>query len=111
MDQLAIVFNACNTYMFQADHHSPCAQESKVTSLNDSIAMKCFERLIMGHNTIIPENLAPLQFTYHPNRSTDDAISTTLHTVLSHLDKRHIYVRMLFIDYNIQHHSAYKAHH
>ena len=36
----------------------------------------------------------------HPNKSTDDAISTTLHTALSHLDKRNIYVRMLFIDYS-----------
>jgi hypothetical protein len=39
----------CNTDMFQADHHSPCA-----TCLNDyrpvaltSVAMKCFERLVM----------------------------------------------------------------
>ena len=35
-----------------------------------------------------------------PNRSTDDAISIALHTVLSHLDKRNTYVRMLFIDYS-----------
>ena len=28
----------------------------------------------------------------------DDAISTTLHTALTHLDKRNTYVRMLFID-------------
>ncbi|CDR06944.1 unnamed protein product, partial [Oncorhynchus mykiss] len=33
-------------------------------------------------------------------RSTDDAISTTLHTALTHLDKRNTYVRMLFIDYS-----------
>ena len=25
----------CNTYMFQADHHSPCAQGTKLTCLND----------------------------------------------------------------------------
>ena len=51
--------------------------------------MKCFERLVMAHiNTIIPETLDPLQFAYRPNRSTDDAISTALHTALSHLDKR-----------------------
>ena len=29
-----------------------------------------------------------------------DAISTTLHTALTHLDKRNTYVRMLFIDYS-----------
>ena len=35
--------------------------------------MKCFERLVMAHiNTIIPDTLDPLQFAYHPNRSTDD---------------------------------------
>ncbi|CDQ63151.1 unnamed protein product [Oncorhynchus mykiss] len=33
-------------------------------------------------------------------RCTDDAISTTLHTALTHLDKRNTYVRMLFIDYS-----------
>jgi hypothetical protein len=48
--------------------------------------MKCFKRLVLAHiNTIIPETLDPLHFAYHPNRSTDDAISITLHTALSHL--------------------------
>uniref|UniRef100_A0A8C7H559 Alkylated DNA repair protein AlkB homologue 8 N-terminal domain-containing protein n=1 Tax=Oncorhynchus kisutch TaxID=8019 RepID=A0A8C7H559_ONCKI len=46
------------------------------------------------------DTLDPLQFAYSPNRSTDDAISTTLHTALTHLDKRNTYVRMLFIDYS-----------
>jgi hypothetical protein len=55
----------------------------------------------MAHiNTIIPENLDPLQFAYRPKRSTDDAISIALHTALSHLDKRNTYVRMLIIDYS-----------
>ena len=83
-------------------------KNTKVTCLNDyrpvaltSVAMKCFERLVMAHiNTIIPETLDPLQFTYRPNRSTDDAISIALHTALSHQGKRNIYVRMLFIDYS-----------
>ena len=47
--------------------------------------MKCFERLVMAHNTIIPETIDPLQYAYRPNRSTDDAISIALHTALSHL--------------------------
>jgi hypothetical protein len=60
--------------------------------------LKCSERLVVDHiNTIIPDTLEPLQFTYHPNRSTDDAISIALHTALSHLDKRNM--RMLFIEY------------
>ena len=51
----------------------------------------------MAHiNSILPDTLDQLQFAYCPNRSTDDAI--TLHTALSHLDKRNTYVRMLFID-------------
>jgi hypothetical protein len=66
-----------------------------------SVAMKCFERLAMAHiNSILPDSLDPLQFTYRPNISTDDAISIALHTALSHLDKRNTYVRMLFIDYS-----------
>ena len=71
-------------------------KEAKVTCLNDyrpialtSVAMKCFERLVMAHiNSIHPGT----QFAYI---STDDAISITLHTALSHLDKRNTYVRML----------------
>jgi hypothetical protein len=55
----------------------------------------------MAHiNTIIPETLDPLQFTYCPNSSTDDAISIALRTALSHLDKRNTFVRMLFSDYS-----------
>ncbi|KAI4888037.1 hypothetical protein NFI96_004468 [Prochilodus magdalenae] len=40
------------------------------------------------------------QFAYHPNRSMDDSISTTLHLALTHLDNRDTYVRMLFIDFS-----------
>ena len=83
----------------------PVPKEAKVTYQNDyramaltSVAMKCFERLVMAHNTIIPESLNPHQFAYHPNRSTDDAIS--IHTALSQLDKRNTYVRMLLIEYS-----------
>ena len=83
-------------------------KNTKITCLNDyrpvtlkSVAMKCFERLVMAHiNIIIPETLGTLQFAYRTNKSTDDAISTELHTALSHLDKRNSYVRMLFIDYS-----------
>ena len=81
-------------------------KNTKVICLNDyrpialtSVAMKCFERLVMSHiNTIIPETPDPLQFAYRPNRSTDDANYNAPHIALSHLDKRNTYVRMLFID-------------
>ncbi|KAI5086598.1 gastrula zinc finger protein XlCGF28.1-like [Silurus meridionalis] len=60
---------------------------------------KKFERLIMRHiKTQLPPSLDPMQFAYRPNRSTDDAISTTLHLALTHLDNKDSYVRMLFID-------------
>ena len=95
--------------MFQADHHVPVPKNTKVTCLNDyqpvaltSVAMKCFERLVMAHNnTIMPETLGPLQLACRPNSSTDEAVSIALHTALSHLDKRNTYVRMLFIDYRL----------
>ncbi|XP_052385670.1 uncharacterized protein LOC127933105 isoform X1 [Oncorhynchus keta] len=61
--------------------------------------MKCFERLVKDLITsTLPDTLDPLQFSYRPNRTTDDSI--TLHTALTHLDKRNTYVRMLFIDYS-----------
>ena len=86
----------------------PVPKEAKITCLNDyrpialmSVAMKCFERLVMAHiNSILPDTLDPLQFAYRPKRSTDGAISIALHTALAHLDKRNTYVRMLFIDYS-----------
>ncbi len=41
--------------------------------------MKCFERLVMQKiKNSLPNTLDPLQFAYRPNRSTDDAISSTL---------------------------------
>ena len=76
-----------------------------------SVAMKCFERLVMAHINIIPETLDPLQFAYRPNRSTDDAISIALHTALSQLDKRNTYVRLLFIDYSSAFHTTVPSKH
>uniref|UniRef100_A0A4W5KCV6 Nitric oxide synthase-interacting protein n=1 Tax=Hucho hucho TaxID=62062 RepID=A0A4W5KCV6_9TELE len=94
LDRVALLARPVNiTYMFQADHHSPCAQER----LNDycpialtMLAMKCFERLVMAHiNTIIPETRDPLPFSFHPNRSTDDAISTS-HCPFPPVQKEHL---------------------
>ena len=98
----------CCPHFLKDVTHCSCTQESKVTELNDyrpvaltSVIMKCFERLVKDHITsTLPVTLDPLQFAYHPNMSTDDAITITLHTALSHLEKRNTYVRMLFIDYS-----------
>lgn len=40
------------------------------------------------------------QLAYQINRSTEDAIATALHSVLSHLGKQVSYIRILFIDYS-----------
>ncbi|KAK1803181.1 hypothetical protein P4O66_021705, partial [Electrophorus voltai] len=86
----------------------PMSKKPTVLCLNDyrpialtSIIMKCFKRLVMRHiKTQLPPSLDPLQFAYCSNRSTDDAISTTLHLALTHLDKKGTYIRMLFIDFS-----------
>ena len=63
--------------------------------------MKCFEQLVKDYIwSSLPCTLDPLQFAYCPNRSIEDAIAHTLHTTLSHLDKKGSYVRLLFIDYS-----------
>ncbi len=86
----------------------PVPKKSPVSCLNDycpialtPIMMKCFERLVMHHiKSSLPNTLDPFQFAYRPNRSTDDAISTTLHLALTHLEQKDSYVRMLFIDFS-----------
>jgi hypothetical protein len=63
--------------------------------------MRCFERLVKDHITsFLPDTLHPLQFAYCSDRSTDDTIAITLHTALTHLDKR-LCVGILFINYNL----------
>ena len=86
----------------------PVPKHSKAASLNDfrpvaltSTIMKCFERLVLAHlKTCLPPTLDPLQFAYRQNRSTEDAISTALHSALSHLDNSNTYARLLFIDFS-----------
>ncbi|KAK3510725.1 hypothetical protein QTP70_015979 [Hemibagrus guttatus] len=86
----------------------PVPKKSTVSCLNDylpialtPIVMKRFERLVMKHiKTQLLSSLDPLQFAYHPNRSTDDAITTTLHLSLTHLENKDTYVQMLFIDFS-----------
>ncbi|KAK3530554.1 hypothetical protein QTP86_027916 [Hemibagrus guttatus] len=82
--------------------------KKQVRCLNDyhpvaltPIIMKCFERLVLPHiKASIPTDLDSHQFAYHGNRSTEDAISTALHTSLSHLEYPSTYVRMLFVDFS-----------
>ncbi len=75
---------------------TPEPKKSPVSCLNDyrpialtPVMMKCFERLVMHHiKSNLPNTLDPLQFAYRPNRSTDDAISSTLHLALTHLENK-----------------------
>ncbi|KAK3529810.1 hypothetical protein QTP86_004623 [Hemibagrus guttatus] len=83
-------------------------KKSPVFCLNDyrpvaltPIIMECFERLVMRHiKDLLPPSLDPMQFAYHPIRSIDDAVSTTVHHALTHMDNKHTYVQMLFIDFS-----------
>ncbi len=87
---------------------TPVPKKSPVSCLNDyhpialtPIMMKCFERLVMRHiKSNLPKTLDPLMFAYCQNRSTDNAISSTLHLALTHLENKDSYVRMLFIDFS-----------
>jgi hypothetical protein len=71
-------------------------KKAKVSELNyyrpialTSVIMKCFERLVKDHiKYTLPDTLDPLQFAYHPSRSTDDTIAMPLHT--SHIWTRGI---------------------
>ncbi len=117
-DQLAVFFtsifkeslaNSVIPTSFKKSVIIPVPKNNKPSCLNDyrpvaltSIVMKVFERLVKNYIcSSIPDTLDPLQFAYHPNRSTDDAISHILHSSLTHIDSKNgNYVRLLFIDYS-----------
>lgn len=69
--------------------------------------MKSVERLVKDHITsILPLALDPLQFPYHPNHSSEDAISPALHLSFEHLEEKNTHVRILFFNFS----SAFKYH-
>ncbi|KAI4893652.1 hypothetical protein NFI96_010321 [Prochilodus magdalenae] len=86
----------------------PIPKNTNPSRLNDyrpvaltPIITKCFERLVLAHlKSCLPPTLDPHQFAYCQNRSTEDAVSIALHSVLSHLDNKNTSVRMLFIDFS-----------
>ncbi|KAI3352058.1 hypothetical protein L3Q82_020873 [Scortum barcoo] len=85
----------------------PIPKTSTVTGLNDyrpvaltPIVMKCFERLVMAHiKDCVDVTVDPHQYAYRKNRSTEDAISSVVHTALTHLENKDSYVRLLFVDF------------
>ncbi|KAI3358438.1 hypothetical protein L3Q82_014866, partial [Scortum barcoo] len=85
----------------------PIPKTSTVTGLNDyrpvaltPIVMKCFERLVMAHiKDCIDVTVDPHQYAYRKNRSTEDTISSVVHTALTHLENKDSYVCLLFVDF------------
>ncbi|KAI3358993.1 hypothetical protein L3Q82_015376 [Scortum barcoo] len=62
--------------------------------------MKCFERLVMAHiKDCVDVTVDPHQYAYRKNRSTEDTISSVVHTALTHLENKDSYVRLLFVDF------------
>ncbi|KAI3370921.1 hypothetical protein L3Q82_007431 [Scortum barcoo] len=62
--------------------------------------MKCFERLVMAHiKDCVDVTVDPHQYAYRKKRSTEDAISSVVHTALTHLENKDSYVRLLFVDF------------
>ncbi|KAI3352293.1 hypothetical protein L3Q82_005272 [Scortum barcoo] len=98
---------AVPTCLKTATNHSPFPKTSTVTGLNDyrpvaltPIVMKCFERLVMAHiKDCVDVTVDPHQYVYRKNRSTEDAISSVVHTALTHLENKDSYVRLLFVDF------------
>lgn len=78
----------------------PMPKISTVSFLNDyhpvalkSTIIKCYKRLVLRHiKALLQCSLDPLQLVFHPNHSTDNAIGTTLHLTLTHLDKKYSYI-------------------
>ncbi len=63
--------------------------------------MKSFEKLILQHvRDNGPANMDPHQDAFRSNRSTEDARSTALHSVLTHLENKNSYVTMLSDDFS-----------
>ncbi|KAI5613924.1 hypothetical protein C0J50_11223 [Silurus asotus] len=71
----------------------PVPKHSTATELADfhpvaltPVIAKCFERLVLTHlKACLPPSLNPYQFAYCTKRSTEDAISTVLHSALTHV--------------------------
>ncbi|XP_036072145.1 von Willebrand factor A domain-containing protein 5A [Oryzias melastigma] len=57
-----------------------------------------FQPEVASHCLHLPPTLDSHQFAYRANRSTEDAITTTLLTALSHLEQSGSYARLLFVD-------------
>lgn len=92
--------------MFKTASIVPVPKHSTVIVLNifsplalTPIIARFFRRLVLSHlKSCLPAKMHPHQFPYCNNRSTEDAISTVLHSPQTQLDYHNLYVSMLFID-------------
>ena len=66
-----------------------------------SIVMKSLERIMVRTLCAEVEHLLdPHQFAYNRGRGTDDALNSTTHLILKHLEDRSAYARLLFMDFS-----------
>lgn len=86
----------------------PVAKKSCPKENNDfrpvaltSIVMKSLERIMVGKLRVEVEHLLdPHQFAYNRGRGTDDALNSTTHVILKHLEDSSAYARLTFIDFS-----------
>jgi hypothetical protein len=77
---------SCSPHLLQGDYHHPSAQE-KQGDMPKWLALTSESG--MAHiKASMPGTLDPLQCAYCSNRSTENVISITIHTALTHLNKR-----------------------
>lgn len=81
----------------------PCPRENndfRPVALT-SVIMKSFERVMLSKLRPQVQNLLdPYQFAYKDRRSTGDALCTTSHLILKHLENSKAYARLLFMDFS-----------
>ena len=81
----------------------PCPKENndfRPVALT-SIVMKSLERIMVGKLCAEVEHLLdPHQFAYNRGRGTDDALNSTTHLILKHLEDSSAYARLMFMDFS-----------
>ena len=96
---------------FKAVAIIPVPKKPNIKALNDfrplaltSVVMKVLERLVLVYlKSVTISNMDPLQFAYRENRCTDDAAALAPHFVMQHLESPDRYVRILLLQFRLQH--------
>lgn len=67
----------------------------------DAILIKCFEKLVLQHNKDnIQASLGPHHYAFRTKRTTEDVITTALHSVFTHMENKISYIRIQFVDFS-----------